>query len=175
MIKKLVLALLLAAIGFVFYVYSYLGVNRDVKIQTVERGPLILLYKNHMGAYHQIQPTITAVEDWAQKNNLLCPKTFGEFLDDPKAMDQDRLRSHAGCVLLSPLPETPAELSYEEKPPRRYVVAQFEGAPSVGPFAVYPKVTEYIEKNRLKWSGQTIEIYTVNGSQVSTEYLFPID
>jgi AraC family transcriptional regulator len=174
MIKKIFLALFLSAVGFVIYLYTYLGFSREVQIEVGERGPLYLLYKNHLGAYHQIGPTITAAENWTNANNVLCPQTFGEFLDDPKTMDQDRLRSRAGCVLDRKLNDPPGDFVYEERPRQKYIIARFAGSPSIGPFKVYPKVRKYIEDNRLKPSSSpVIEIYTISGANVTTEYLFP--
>jgi effector-binding domain-containing protein len=39
---------------------------------------------------------------------------------------------------------------------------------------VYPKAFEYIERERLKSDGPNIEIYSVSGQSVTTEYLFPV-
>lgn len=173
MIKTIFLALFLGAVGLVIYLYVHLGVSRNVEIEVGERGPLYLLYKNHLGAYHQIGPTIDEVERWARSNSIHCPQTFGEFLDDPKAMDQDRLRSRAGCLLSAKLTSPPGEFTYEERPAQKYVIAKFEGSPSIGPFKVYPKVQKFIEDNRMSTpSNPVIEIYTVNGAKVTTEYLF---
>lgn len=178
MFKKFFLALAITAVGFVFYMYSYLGFNRPVEIELGERQMLQLLAKNHMGAYHQIGPVISDVEQWANAHNIHCPQTFGEYLDDPAAMDQDRLRSRGGCVLTSPLPadlELPKGFAKGERPARKYVIARFQGSPSIGPMKVYPLAQKFIEDQRLKVSGAVIEIYTVNGKDVTTEFLFPIE
>lgn len=178
MVKKLFLALILAAVGFVFYLYSYLGFSRPVEIQIEKREALHLLFKNHLGAYHQIGPVISEVEQWASAQNVHCPQTFGEYVDDPAALDQDRLRSRGGCLLTSPLNEKlelPKDFSHEDRPSRQYVVARFQGSPSIGPMKVYPLAQKFIEDQRLKPSGAVIEIYTINGQEVTTEFLFPIE
>ncbi len=173
--KKLFLALIFAGFSFVAYLYIYLGFSRKVDIELAKRGPHYLLFQEHLGAYHQIGPLIHAAEQWASINNVHCPRTFGEFIDDPQAIDQDRLRSRAGCVLLTPLNTLPTEFKFEERPEQLFVVARFSGSPSVGPFTVYPKVRDFMDQNRLKAAGPVIEIYTVDGSDVTTEFLFPIE
>ena len=173
--NKIFLFLFLAGIGFIVYLYFYLGFTKDVQIEVAARGPLLLLSSPHTGAYHQIGPAITKVEAWAKDNNVHCPKSFAEFLDDPDAMDQDRLRSRGGCLLTSaPTNNTPADFHFEEREKKKYVVARFLGAPSIGPFKVYPRVREFIQERRLKRSGPVIETYTVDGPNVTTEFLFPI-
>jgi hypothetical protein len=175
MIGKLLGLLALAASGLFIYLYFYLGMSKPVVIEVGERGPFTMVYKNHFGAYHQINTTIQAVENWAKDNNLRCELTFGEYLDDPSAVEQDRLRSRGGCLFAAkppvPLPE---DFTLEERPVKKYVIGKFDGAPSAGPFKVYPKVREYIEVQRLKQSGAVIETYFIRGEKVTTEFLFPL-
>lgn len=175
MLKKIILSLFVCLVVFAFYVMNYTGYFNPVELSTREEGPLHLVYKEHRGAYHGIGTVIGEVEKWAQDNGIPCTRSYGEFLDDPAAVDQDRLRSRGGCVLneASPVP-LPEEFKSDNKPRRSYVVALFEGAPGISPFTVYPKALEYIAAQRLKSDGPVIEIYSVNGTSVVTEYLFPI-
>lgn len=173
-IKFFFLTILGVALTLGTYLYFYLGVYKPVQITTAEVGPLYLLYKNHMGAYNEIGPILRETESWALQHNVHCGRTFGEFIDDPQAVDQDRLRSQAGCVLDGKPPIPTGDFSFEEFPVRRYLVGKFQGSPSIGPFKVYPKMKAEMEKQRLRLNGPTLEIYTVNGANVETEYLFPI-
>lgn len=160
-------------IAFFIFLYFHLGLNRDVEIREGSAGPFLLLYKSHRGAYHQIGPTITAVEKWAMEKNLPCPKTFGEYIDNPESLDQDRLRSHGGCIMEKTPPEPlPEDFLFREVAEKNYVIARFEGSPGAGPLIVYPAVRKYLEEHRLTVLEPVIEIYTVNGSTVVTEYLF---
>lgn len=176
MIKVALLSLLVVLLTGAAYLYVHLGVSSPVVISEGLRGPLILLSKNHFGAYHQIGPVIEEVERWALGRGLNCRMTFGEYLDDPAAVDQDRLRSRGGCVLTARTSESPPE-AFEliERPERRYVIARFEGSPSIGPFKVYPKVEQYMQERRLKTSDAVIETYVIHGQGVTTEYLFPLE
>lgn len=175
MIKYMFPSLVLGLGGLGIYLYFYLGLSLPVEISVETRAPITLLWQEHRGAYHQIMPVIQKAETWAQANQVPCPKTFGEFLDDPAAVEQDRLRSRAGCVLNTELETVPEGFTLETRAARSYVVGRFAGSPSVGPMTVYPAIKEYIAEKRLKSSAPPLEIYTVNGSSVTTEYLFPLD
>ena len=155
------------------YLYLHLGLSRPVEITRGPVGPLLLLYKQHRGAYHHIGPVIREVELWALNKNIPCSKTFGEYLDDPDAVDQDRLRSRGGCVL-TVLPNGMAPEGFEVSriPQKEYVIAHFRGSPAAGPLTVYPAVKKYFSENRLVYPPTVIEIYSVNGPDVLTEYLF---
>lgn len=176
MIGKYLGVLALAAIALFVYLYFYLGLYRPVEISVATRGPFYMIYASHRGAYHEIGPTIAKVEKWAIDNNLRCEMTFGEYIDDPAAIDQDRLRSHGGCLLLSPFKSPlPEGFFYEERPARKFVIGHFDGAPSASPFKVYPKVENYIQQHRLKSSGPPIETYLIHGDKMNAEFLFPVD
>lgn len=176
MIKWIFLSVISAVTVLAVYLYFYLGAYKPVEFHVEQAGPFHLLYQNHQGPYHQIMPKIQAAEAWAREHHLPCPRTYGEYLDDPQGVDQDRLRSHAGCLLGSvPGEKPPASFTYEERPERRYAVARFTGSPSIGPFKVYPKLEAFLQRERLASSPDpVIEIYRINGDQVETEYLFPL-
>lgn len=175
MIKKLILAAVLALIAFSIYLYNYLGAYKSVTFAVEEAGPMYLLSQTHTGAYHLIGAKISEVEKWAQDHGIPCRKTFGEYLDDPAGTDQDRLHSRGGCVLeQKPSVALPEGYEFEERAKRHYVVATYDGSPAIGPFTVYPKAKEYLETQRLKSDGPVMEIYTINGDSVVTRYHFPI-
>lgn len=176
MLGKFLATVALAVIGLGVYLYFYLGFFLPVQVSTGERGPYFMVFKEHKGAYHQIGGAIRAVEDWAKEKNLRCELTFGEYMDDPAAVDQDRLRSRAGCLFpAKPSAEIPAEFGVFDLVKKSYAIGSFEGAPSIGPFKVYPKVQEFIQTQRLKQTGAVIETYQIRGEKVTTEFLFPLE
>jgi DNA gyrase inhibitor GyrI len=175
MIKTFFLTLLTLAVGLGVYLFFYLGVYKPVDVRLEKRGPFEVVFKQHIGPYHTIGASIREVENWAQTHGLNCPQTFGEYLDNPEAVDEDRLRSHGGCILTSAPATVPSEYQYQHRPERSYAVGRFEGSPAIGPYTVYPKLRKFLDEHRLKSSSPVIEIYTVNGDKVTTEYLFAID
>lgn len=173
--KVFALAIVTSIVLGAIYLYSYLGAYKPVTLALEKRGPYFFLYKQHLGPYHKIVGKIEEVEKWALDHNMRCPKTFGEYLDNPEAVDEDRLRSHGGCIMGASVETVPPDFQYQVRPEKLYAVAKFDGSPAIGPFKVYPKLRHFLEEQRLKSSSPAIEIYTVNGSSVSTEYLFAID
>ena len=161
---------------FLTTVYFRLGGYKPVQIEISESQELYLLMKEHVGAYHKINSVITEVEQWAAKQRLPCTVTFGEYIDDPRVKDEDRLRSRGGCVLPFELSREillPKDLLYVKKPKTSVVKAYFEGAPSISPFKVYPAVEDFMQEKGLLQTGPVIEIYKIYGEkQALTEYLF---
>jgi hypothetical protein len=175
-ILRYLVTIVLAFLGLATYLFFYLGVNKPVTVELGERGPFHLLYGNHLGAYHEIGPVISEVEKWARSQHVDCPLTFGEYLDDPNAVDQDRLHSRGGCVLnAKPNVAWPETFSYEERPQGHFAIGHFEGSPAIGPWKVYPKIKDFLDARRLKNNGPVLETYLIRGEHITTEYLFPVE
>jgi hypothetical protein len=86
------------------------------------------------------------------------------------------LRSRGGCLSEEQFKgQVPDGFTFEERPVHEYVVAKFSGSPSIGPYKVYPKVKSYAAEKGLKLGDAVIEVYTVEGSYVTTTYCFPIE
>ena len=162
----------------IWFVYS-VGFFKTVEIREEKLSGMILLYKEHVGPYHNIIDAISAVENFAKEKKWPCRKTFGEYLDNPDAVEHDRLRSLGGCILEAPVADLasqlPADIKVKELPEKNYVVGIFYGAPMVGPYTVYPKLDEYAHSHNLKRSGSTLEIYEmVSEKDLMTKYLVEI-
>lgn len=162
---------------FCLTVYFRLGGYKSPVISEAQSEQLYLISKPHIGAYHKINPVITEVETWATKNNIPCLRTFGEYIDNPREKDEDRLRSQGGCILSHPLDpaQVPDGFTYRVAAPTPVLLATFDGAPSIGPFKVYPAVEEYMNNHKLQASGPVIEIYEIkSANEAVTRYYFPI-
>ncbi len=180
MFRYILILVFCCLVVFAVTVFFRLGGHKPVIIHQGHYPAVALLYKQHLGPYHKINSTIEEVEAFANEHHLACTRTFGQYLDNPETHDEARLRSLCGCVLdgvqsfslNEPLPEG---MAVKELPDREYVIAVFEGAPSIGPLKVYPKVEDYFRDHRIKRDGAVIEIYTIFGDrEAKTEYLFPI-
>ncbi len=156
------------------YFYFSLGFYKPVQIESIENVDLHLLALPHEGAYHKILPVIQKVEEWAKAHNIPCEKTFGEYLDDPRAVDEVRLRSFGGCVVTQVPTDVEPPMQVRRFSEPRVVQARFLGSPSIGPFKVYPKVEQWLQENKLQTKGAALEIYIPNESQFMTEFYFPI-
>ncbi len=153
--------------------YKYLGFYQPVNITMATSGPYQMIYMDHVGPYHKILQTIETVEKWAKNMGLECKLSVGEYIDDPDMVDHDRLRSRGGCIVEN-LPETlPKDFKSAEIPKKEYVTATFDGAPSIGPMKVYPRVKDYFREQRLESTGSVFEIYSVqDNDKIRTTYLF---
>lgn len=167
--------LILIFAGIAFY---RTGIYKDVTISSGHQGPFVLVYKLHKGPYHKIIPVIEEVEKHFADLDTPCPLAFGRYLHDPNTVEHDRLESHGGCAfptMTEALDKLVKESGFtsEVLDKKEYVVATFEGSPSVGPFRVYPKVTQWLEKYGYKHKPPVIEIYQTTGEDaVTTRYLF---
>lgn len=169
-------------LGFIFlggYLYFYLGGNKEVTVTEVQIEPINTLYKVHRGAYHKINDTITTVETWAQKNNIPCKRSFGHYLDDPRTVDEVRLKSHGGCILEQPLASglvLPEGVTLGQIESGTYLRAEFSGSPAIGPWKVYPALEKKAEVTSQKLKNSSVEIYTILPDQkMKTEYLIQIE
>ncbi len=171
-------ATLLILLGMVAFVVYRTGYFKPVTITSGQQGPFFLAYKTHEGPYHKIAPVIDGVEQYFKSKNIDCPFAFGRYLHDPNTVPHDRLLSHGGCVFPILSSEVKAallegELQLEEVEKKEYLVAHFEGSPSVGPLKVYPYVQQWLEKYGYKQEGPVIELYQTTGEDaVHTRYLF---
>lgn len=184
MIRKLLFFFVSSIFVFSATVFFRLGGFKEVQIREGEYSDLLLFYKDHSGAYNKIAPVIAEVEEYAKKNKIPCSTSFGEYLDNPMQVEERQLRSLGGCIVLrlanpeleKQLNSAPhADLGYKSKliQNRTYIIARFDGAPSIGPLKVYPKVEEYMDNHNYKITDSVIEIYnTIDQTSGFTEYLF---
>ncbi len=153
--------------------YHYLGFSQPVTITTANQGPFQMIFKDHIGPYHEIMEAIEEVEKWAKASGVECINSVGEYIDDPEVVDHDRLRSRGGCIVQQVPAEIPKQFGSETIPNKEYLVATFDGAPSIGPFKVYPKVKNHLQASHLKSTGSVYEIYEVRDvNKLRTTYLF---
>lgn len=176
MIRFIVSGIAVALIAFVINLMFYLGVFKDVQLTQSDEPALTLLYKEHLGPYHKIVPVIEEVEKWARSQNIDCTRSFGEYLDDPDKVEEDRRKSNGGCVVTALPSDLPADFKTKQIPAKKYLKATFEGSPSIGPQKVYSKVKKYAAEQRLQLQEAVIEIYVIEpDNKMTTTYLFAIE
>lgn len=175
--KSILAVTTLFALGLIGALLVFVGAFKPVLITESDWGPVRVVFKHHVGAYHKIVPVMEEVEAWARTSEEKCTLTFGEFQDDPKIVDEDRLNSNVGCLVEKEwLAGLPAGFEYREKPRLHALIAEFDGAPSIGPLKVYPKVKETAVSKNLKIAGPVIETYeSLPGQKVKTRYYFPVE
>lgn len=186
MIRHTLFAVTLGLIIFFLYLFQYTGAFKSVDIAQDTRGPYTIIFKEHVGAYHQIVKKIEEVETWSRAQGFNCRLSFGEYFDNPRLVEEGRLRSRGGCLIDLSLPneallyekiksELPDDFKTAVIPANPSVVALFTGAPGIGPLKVYPKAEDFIAENKLIKKSNVIEIYEVfNQNSMQTTYIWPI-
>ena len=164
--------LILSLIGYLSF---YLGVFKPVSMDMGEFGPYHLIYKKHLGAYHKIAPVIEEVEKWVKTQGEACTLSFGEYIDNPKQVEQDRLRSNGGCIVSNENLKLPPDFEQRELNRQFFIRANFEGSPAIGPYKVYLKANDLMAEKGLIQNGPVFEIYKILPDQkMTTEYYFSV-
>ncbi|NUM59626.1 MAG: GyrI-like domain-containing protein [Bdellovibrionaceae bacterium] len=174
--RKIFLGIIISLIIISFWALISLGFFKEVTIKEATYPELNLIFKEHIGPYHKILPTLEEVEKWAEQNKLDCKKSFAHFLDDPGIKEHSRLKSHVGCWIEEaknlPLPDP---LQRKILPGQKYIVAEFLGSPAIGPFKVYGTAKEYFVEHKWSMQEDVIEIYErYDQDKLKTYYLFKI-
>ncbi len=193
--RYIIIAIFATVLMFMGRLIYHVGYFKPVELAEKQIGPHFLLYKDHVGPYHKITPLIEEIEAWAKQQNIPCLQTFGRFNDDPDFVEEERLRSDAGCILSDlvgnavglTLPDIesksvrvatkqfPNGYRLEKLEARNYLTALFDGAPSIGPIKVYPLARDYATGLGKLIGNPIIEIYTIKDEdKMTTQYLFPL-
>lgn len=164
---------LLFVFGVIYSIFN-LGVFKEVTISEGTYPELKLVYRDHVGPFHEIGEAIEKVEKWAKENNINCQVTFGQYLDNPSIVEHERLRSRGGCVV-SELPENlPADTHTLVVHESTYYIAKFHGSPWIGPYKVYSKVAKRAAQDGVEIKEAVIELYElVDSNKMLSTYLFP--
>lgn len=174
-LRYLVSLVFFTILCFLAYLAIHLGVFKPVTISMGEFGPFHLVYKKHLGAYHKIVPVIEDVERWVRTQGEACQISFGEYLDDPKRVEQDRLRSHGGCFVKKPIPSLPSGFEQKELGRQFFIHAEFAGSPAIGPYKVYLKANQLMQDKGLVPNGPVYETYEILSDQkMKTNYYFSV-
>lgn len=174
--KWIVGGVIAALFALIISLFFRLQAFKPVLLETQQVAEMKLIFKNHLGPYYKIVPTIEEVEKYVRANGETCELSFGEYLDDPDKEDQDRLRSLGGCLTAKTWENLPTDFLQKTIPPRFTLIAHFSGAPSIGPYKVYPKAADWMKENGYKQNAAILEVYKViNEKEVETTYYFPIE
>lgn len=174
-IRYLLIAAVLAFIGYVIVVAVHLGAFKEVTFTVYDAPEIRVVYKEHIGPYNETVKTIEEVEGWVKRLGDACKKSFGQYLDDPSKMEVDRLRSNGGCIVEKDLPNLPNDLKQTTLPARKVLKGFFQGSPAIGPLKVYAKAEKWMKDNRYKMPRESLEIYEIlPNKEMNTEYHFPL-
>lgn len=173
--RILLLFVPLLIFGIVGWTLIRMGIFKSIELREETIGPLILIGREHIGPYHEINEAIQEVEKWAKARSIDCQKSFGLFLDDPEVVEHSRLRSLGGCLTHQIPDALPSDFKSETRVQQKYLVAYFDGSPALGPWKVYSAAYDEIRKRNRPRPDKVTEIYSFNNKgELQTQYLFPI-
>lgn len=175
MIRTLFFTLFFAIVATFLSTYFYLGAYKDAEIYITETPPIFLVYKEHVGAYHQTSFIIEQVEKTLKEVGISCKKTFGLFIDSPDEVVETDLRFWAGCAFeefnQKKLPKG-IQLARIQKQVKT-LQANFNGSPTLGPIRVYEPAKKWLQDGESLFP--SLEFYTfTNDGKLETHYLFSI-
>ncbi|MEW5804921.1 MAG: GyrI-like domain-containing protein [bacterium] len=152
----IILALLAGGIG-----YS-LGVFSPVKISTQIRGPYLMVYMLHRGAYHQVSNTIEKVGKLLDERKIQKTIPCAVFYDDPKDVPLENLKSEGGYLVNQQLSlEHP--FGQRQIPSRGVILATVKAHPMIAPFKIYGRIVDFMKMHELEYDGPAMERYLPGG------------
>jgi hypothetical protein len=97
---KMAIIIVFVVLGLLVAVAGIFGGFYKVNIQTINTGGELLVYENVMRAYNQT----SKIPDKVYYNLLYnykieITKGFGIYYDNPRNVEQSKLRSEVGCIV----------------------------------------------------------------------------
>ena len=100
MVKKVILIIILILIASAVVFLAYSGMFAKIVIKEDTLGPYQLVYKRHMGAYHETGKVMDEIYNSLKENeNIETTQRFGIYYDNPKRTHVEDLRSDIGVIL----------------------------------------------------------------------------
>ena len=164
---------MLLAIKWIGFISIFLlltsGLFSKIIISEKIVGPFEIVYKEHIGDYSKVGPTMDEIYYGLKDVGIQTTKGIGVYYDDPRLTERSELRSDVGSIL------EPNQIydGYDFKQMMiekgSAVVAEFPYKSKMsiifGVIRVYPKLNKYIEDNEIQ-AGPIIEVYDLAGGKI---------
>lgn len=164
-----------AILALIAIVIAYYGGFKKVNFRVEEQGGETLVFKDMIGDYAKSKKLsddvyYTLLNDY----EIETFRGFGIYYDNPKEVEQSKLRSEIGCIIeekdTSKVSQIRGELKIKTYPEKAYIVTEFpfKGTLSVifGVMKVYPTMDKFAEENGYKKDGAIMEIYDVPNKKI---------
>ncbi|MFA4906051.1 MAG: hypothetical protein WC645_06075 [Candidatus Margulisiibacteriota bacterium] len=158
--------LIIALLGYL----AYLGAFSSLKVTEMKMGPYVLVYEDYMGPYSGIGPVLNRVNASLKQKGIESSKGFGIYLDDPKLVKADKLRSKLGFIIEAKdrskvgkqvkLMNWPTKMCLVTELPIRSNLSYM-----IGPMKAYPALAQYAKDKSIKIS-QAMEIYDMPAKKI---------
>ena len=145
-VKAALIGVAFIVVGFIVFM-SYMGMFSRPVISERDMGPYSVVYEEYTGPYENMGKIFKKITDEMKAEGVETSKGLGVYLDDPKKVSPDKLRSQGGLIIeRKDLPKVP-ELK------QKYSVMEINAAPCV--------VIEFPIKNNLSYMLGPIKNYTI--------------
>ncbi len=166
-----------AALAAFFAVCLAGGVFDEVVMSAGEEGPFCLVYREHTGPYREVKSVVSDVYRYLKdKRSITSSKGFARFLDNPQKVSPQHLRSIAGCITDSLLPDVQLPYKTDIFPRTRAVTGTFPIrtflSQFTGPLKFYPRLFRFLSQEKLQADGSMMEIYDKAAKKIV--YIAPV-
>jgi hypothetical protein len=166
-----------AALAAFFAACLAAGVFDEVVMSVGEQGPFCLVYREHTGPYREVTAVLLDVRRYLKdKRSVTSSKGFARFLDNPQKVSPQHLRSIAGCITDSLLPDVQLPYKTDIFPGTRAVTGAFPVrtflSQLIGPLKFYPRLFRFLSQEKLQGDGSVMEIYDKAAKKIV--YIAPV-
>lgn len=164
---------LIVVIVIIMAYLIYLGLFTSVRFSKKNIGPYYLVCEKYIGDYSNTGEVMDRIYNDLKKDNVDAERGFGLYYDNPREVEESKLRSIVGCVLerdyINRIDELRKKYRIEEFPQNQCLTTSFpyKGTLSIymGIIKVYPKLSEEIEKGGYKMV-PVMEMYDSNQGKI---------
>ena len=171
---KMTIIIILVVLGSLTIVFGFFGGFSKINLQNINAGGEFLVYENVTGAYNQASKISNKIYyDLLNNYNIETTKGFGIYYDNPRNVEQSKLRSEVGCIIENIdnniIEKIKEKYQAKTLPNDNYLATEFpfKGFFSImiGMIKVYPVIEKYIKENNYK-DGPIMEIYDVPNKKI---------
>ena len=172
-IKTILIVIISLTAIIVLMLFNY-GWFTNVGVQLKEEGGEKLVYESRMGSYDKSGDVIHKLENQLKNENIKAVKGFGWYLDNPRFVKKDSLRSEVGCMLesvdTSKISGLKGKYNIKTCPVKKYITAEFPYKSNVsiilGVLKVYPAMMKFVKDNNYDEKGAIMEIYDISNNRI---------
>jgi len=172
---KIILYVIVSLVIITVMIYANYSGFSNVNFQIKKTGGETLLYREISGPYSQTSEVLSKIKyDLSKQFNIEPTKDFGIYLDNPRKVDKNKLRSEVGFILENADTAQVFWLKSKFKirvlPIREYITTEFpyKGKMSVmiGLMKVYPALMKYVKANGFAETGPVMEVYDMPNNKI---------
>jgi effector-binding domain-containing protein len=165
---KIILYVIVSLLIISAMMYANYNGFSNVRFQIKKEGGEKLLYREVSGPYSQTGAELNKIKfDLNKEFKIESIREFGMYLDDPRKVDKDKLRSEVGCILedadTAQIFWLKSKFKIKVCPVKEYITTEFpyKGRISImiGLMKVYPAIMKYAKANGYAETGPVMEVY----------------